>query len=356
MKAPCILILAVIQLSTTTDCCSLEMNMTVDNAFISCPTNWSCTAECYRGFIFPGGSRKEYYSCQNREWTPMLPSCKRNPLVFVHYSAIWRITEVLPSICPNISTRLDTLKDMLEKTLAESCQTLDVNATVQFTYSFLSFQVKAQFTAVYRNFTNRQSLDVCISYNILSFNNQPIIRTLFNGVTCRNLSLSNTIIRTLFVSDVLESCDDSMEIHNVTTEPGQFELFCDVKDKMTTINTPILRKSSSSITTVNDDMVTSDFSNMHQTSTGVFSKQATIINSEWKTSIYILAPAAAVFLMLCVAIILVRLRKRAQAQKREKSYETIITGGQTQYINMEENTHNYDVIGYRRERRQQNRS
>lgn len=86
--------------------------------------------------------------------------------------------------------------------------------------------MKAQFTAVYRNFTNRQSLDVCISYNILSFNNQPIIRTLFNGVTCRNLSLSNTIIRTLFVSDVLESCDDSMEIHNVTTEPGQFELFC----------------------------------------------------------------------------------------------------------------------------------
>lgn len=46
----------------------------------------------------------------------------------------------------------------------------------------------------------------------------------------------------------------------------------------------------------------------------------------------------------------------AQAQKREKSYETIITGGQTQYINMEENTHTYDVIGYRRERRQENRS
>lgn len=64
-----------------------------------------------------------------------------NPLVFVHYSAIWSITEVLPSKCPNISTRLDRFKDILEKTLAENCQEFDVNATVQFTYSFLSFQV-----------------------------------------------------------------------------------------------------------------------------------------------------------------------------------------------------------------------
>lgn len=141
MKASCILILSVIQLSTTTDCCSSDMNMTVDNAFISCPTYWSCTAECYRGFIFPSGSTKEYYSCQNGVWVPMLPSCKRNPLVFVHYSAIWNFTEVLPSKCPNISKRLDTLKDLLEKTLAENCKELDINATVQFTYSFLSFQV-----------------------------------------------------------------------------------------------------------------------------------------------------------------------------------------------------------------------
>lgn len=158
------------------------------------------------------------------------------------------------------------------------------------------------------------------------------------------------------MSDTLEYCNDNMEIHNVTTEPGKFELFCDVRDKITTTETPILEKSTSSITAVNDDMFTSDFSIMHQTSTDSFCKHATTSNSEWKTSIYILAPAAAVFLMLCVAIILVRLRKRAQAQKREKSYETIITGGQTQYINMEENTHNYDVIGYRRERRQESRS
>lgn len=41
-----------------------------------------------------------------------------------------------------------------------------------------------------------------------------------------------------------------------------------------------------------------------------------------------------------------------QAREREKSYETITTGGQTQYINMTENTHHYDVIGYKSERMQ----
>lgn len=163
------------------------------------------------------------------------------------------------------------------------------------------------------------------------------------------------------MEDILEYCDDTMGIHNVTSEPGQLELFCDetntnVRDKVTTLETPILGKSTSSITAVNDDLFTSDFSNLHQTSTLVFFKQTSSSKSEWKISIYILAPAAAVFLILCVAIFLVRLRKRAQAQKREKSYETIINGGQTQYINMPDNTHNYDVIGYRRERRQESRS
>lgn len=43
----------------------------------------------------------------------------------------------------------------------------------------------------------------------------------------------------------------------------------------------------------------------------------------------------------------------AQAEEREKSYETIITDGQTQYINMADNTHHYDVIGYRSERGQE---
>lgn len=48
--------------------------------------------------------------------------------------------------------------------------------------------------------------------------------------------------------------------------------------------------------------------------------------------------------------------RSSQAREREKSYETIITGGETQYINMADNSHHYDIIGYRHERRQESRS
>lgn len=58
------------------DCSSSNINK--DNAFVSCSTNnVSCNVECYRGYIFPSGSTKESYSCQNGVWTPMLSSCKR---------------------------------------------------------------------------------------------------------------------------------------------------------------------------------------------------------------------------------------------------------------------------------------
>lgn len=56
-----------------------------------------------------------------------------------------------------------------------------------------------------------------------------------------------------------------------------------------------------------------------------------------------------------ILLLYILLLNSAQAQKREKSYETIITGGQTQYINMADNTHHYGVIGYRREQRQESR-
>lgn len=42
-----------------------------------------------------------------------------------------------------------------------------------------------------------------------------------------------------------------------------------------------------------------------------------------------------------------------QPRERENSYETIITGGHAQYINMADNSHHYDVIGYRNEGRQE---
>lgn len=65
----------------TANCCLLDINMAVENAFISCSTNnVLCNAECYRGYIFPSGSTKESYSCHNGIWTPMLTTCKRTLL------------------------------------------------------------------------------------------------------------------------------------------------------------------------------------------------------------------------------------------------------------------------------------
>lgn len=57
------------------DSCSSDINTAVDNAFVSCSTPVLCTAEYYRGYIFPFGSIEESYSCQKGVWTPMLFSC-----------------------------------------------------------------------------------------------------------------------------------------------------------------------------------------------------------------------------------------------------------------------------------------
>lgn len=62
-------------------CCSVnEFNIAADNAFITCLTNVSCEAGCYRGYIFPNGQTNESYICQEGLWTPMVSTCKRNYL------------------------------------------------------------------------------------------------------------------------------------------------------------------------------------------------------------------------------------------------------------------------------------
>lgn len=63
------------------------------------------------------------------------------PVVFVTYSAVWNFSEIRPSNCNNISILLGNLKEELEEGFANRCQLLNINATVQFRYSFLSFMV-----------------------------------------------------------------------------------------------------------------------------------------------------------------------------------------------------------------------
>lgn len=79
-----------------TNCCSLDITIALDNAFVSCSTIVSCVAECYRGYIFPSGSTKESYICQNGVWTPTLSSCKRTSFFFwfcdwIYVHICWRV-------------------------------------------------------------------------------------------------------------------------------------------------------------------------------------------------------------------------------------------------------------------------
>lgn len=125
-----------------TGCCSsTEFSSTVENAFISCPTNTSCNAECYRGFIFPTGQTNELFSCQKDVWTPMLSACKAIPEVSVTYSTIWNFTDIIPYFCGNISTHLNTSTPILEETFVNQCQNLIIHRSVKIAFSTLAFTV-----------------------------------------------------------------------------------------------------------------------------------------------------------------------------------------------------------------------
>ncbi|XP_065928324.1 uncharacterized protein [Magallana gigas] len=327
------------------DCCSIEnINNVVENANVSCSDNL-CTAQCYRGFILPTGLNEVSYYCTDGVWTPSLSSCKRLPVVSITYSAQWNFPGFLPSNCSNISARLDDLEKEIVDIVANGCQEIiGISASVQFNYTFIANTVIANFTAVYRNYTTRSILQICIGFVHLMIPNLRIFRTMFKDVTCTGLNLKDTFNIYMYVGGRLEYCLNGTVVHSVTTSASsKIEQYCDFKYNMTTIKTMIQGNTTSSTKTL-----TSDFSNMHQTVT-----QTTLDTSKGKTSIYILVPAAGVFLISGIVILVARCKKRAQAQEREKPYDTIITDGQTQYVNMTDNAHHYDVIGYTSERRQE---
>lgn len=357
MKALCSLILIAIQLSRIADCCSSDNNLAVDNAFVSCSTIVSCKAKCYRGYIFSSGSTEEDYNCQNGAWIPMLSSCKRIPLVSVTYSAIWVFGEIITTNCPNISSRLNNLQETLEGTLAHNCRLLKINATVQFTHSFLAFQVHTNFKAVYNNFTNWEALDFCIRYNRDTFRNLQVIKSMFEGVTCGILNTSNMIHKDLFVEETNDICPSATELHNVSTSgDGMYIRYCDFTDIDSTITTtksstePTQMRTSESPTihtevsfTVNnfstsqrtslekEVLLTDETSNInHGTTLGtevsstnqssrVNSSQITTIKSlsgerdlKVKSIIYIAAPTGGVFLISLIITFIVCSRKRGK--------------------------------------------
>lgn len=71
-------------------------------------------------------------SKQKSEYTVFLLGI---PIIYVTYSVIWKINNVVPSNCPNVSKRLLSTAEMLEERLSSVCSLLAINSTVNFTYS-----------------------------------------------------------------------------------------------------------------------------------------------------------------------------------------------------------------------------
>lgn len=70
-------------------------------------------------------------SKQKSEYTVFLLGI---PVIYVTYSVIWKINNVVPSNCPNVSKRLLSTAEMLEERLTSVCSELTINTAVNFTY------------------------------------------------------------------------------------------------------------------------------------------------------------------------------------------------------------------------------
>lgn len=57
------------------------------------------------------------------------------PVIYVTYSVIWKINNVVPSNCANVSKRLMSTTEMLDERLTFVCSEMTINSTVNFTYS-----------------------------------------------------------------------------------------------------------------------------------------------------------------------------------------------------------------------------
>lgn len=57
------------------------------------------------------------------------------PVIYVTYSVIWKINNVVPSNCANVSKQLSSTAKMFEERLSSACSLLTINSTVNFTYS-----------------------------------------------------------------------------------------------------------------------------------------------------------------------------------------------------------------------------
>lgn len=79
-------------------------------------------------------------------------------------------------------------------------------------YFFFIFQVNTNFTAVYRSYTKRKFLDICISFTTIAISSLPIFRTMFDNVICTGFNSNNTVLK-VYIRETLESCLNGTEVH-----------------------------------------------------------------------------------------------------------------------------------------------
>ncbi|XP_065928005.1 uncharacterized protein [Magallana gigas] len=304
----CILIHWCIFTVLASSCSVNEFDIAADNAVITCMTNVSCEAECYRGYIYPNGRTNESYICQDGLWTPVISTCKPIPEVSVKYAVTWVFSDVLPYICQNITAKFNNSKELLEEAFASLCKS--INRTIFFTYSTLSFTITAKFTATYNNFTNWNVLEKCKTLTITSFANLSIVKTIFENVSCGESNLNHTILKELFIEDSHEQCSNGREIHSVTSSDGTFEVYCDFNVAETT-------------TEMNKELTTASIMSMltNTSSTTGTTKLNTIktpkVGLVLKSIIYIAAAAAGgIILVSIITICLVCHKKRNNSLKR----------------------------------------
>nr|XP_022289722.1 uncharacterized protein LOC111101494 isoform X2 [Crassostrea virginica] len=279
------------------DCCSVQDRGYV-NAFLSCQTNDTCEAQCYRGYIFPTGKTKTNYSCNQQGLSGIFPSCKRIPIVVIEYRAIWEFLDVLPSKCDNVSSFLSQ-SDATIGAISRLCNTMEVDVNISFTFFTLAFMMTTTFTGEYYNYTSTDVLDNCLSMHFAVLQNEtlPFIGLIFDKLTCWNKGINHTLRDKLYISDRQRHCPIGTEVRNASfTESNKdnTEYYC--------------------------------------------------TNSE---AMYIAAPILGIASLIVIIFTVLYYKMRSRAFKRQRIYQTILTINDDQANELTNDSHNYDVMAFR---------
>nr|XP_022286626.1 uncharacterized protein LOC111099590 [Crassostrea virginica] len=271
------------------DCCTVSDFGYVENAFLSCPTNDSCEAQCYRGYIFPTGKTYTNYTCQEG-LSETVSSCKSIPVVFIEYMATWKFYNAPPKECDNIFILLRDSEEILGN-MTKLCDALDVCVNISFAYRTQTIQINITLSGEHYNYTSTADLDACMSLQLDYVKNQssPLISLIFDNITCWNETANHTLLHDWQESDRQRHCPPGTELKNVTvtqSNEGNIEYYCDEPSTTT--------DSISETTVVN---LTSVYFNS--------TKESIEFTFERRTLYYVIASVVGTLLLLTLITIIV---------------------------------------------------